>query len=115
MLATDQVRLGQRNGAAEIAGHSGHFQRRIKIWSLWKPWTCFRVFRDYSSTLGIYSIEQIINRGHIGYGDRHLVVVNSTDYAKVTTERQCYSMKVHVFKTNNFSYTAKVAKSTSYI
>ena len=24
-------------------------------------------------------------------------------------------MKVHVFKTNNFSYTAKVAKSTSYI
>jgi regulator of protease activity HflC (stomatin/prohibitin superfamily) len=117
MLATDQVRLVQRNGAAELAGHSGHFQRRIKIWSLWKPWTWFRVFRDDSSTIGIYSIEQIINRAHIGYGDRHLVVVNSTDYAKVTLDGKTVLLDegAHVFKTNNFSYAAKVAKSTSYI
>lgn len=46
-----------------------------------------------------------------------MVTVNSTDYAKVTLDGKTVLLDegAHVFKTNNFSYAVKVAKSTSYI
>ncbi|TLY48187.1 MAG: hypothetical protein E6K54_02825 [Gammaproteobacteria bacterium] len=117
MLAKDQLRLVQRNGVPELAGHSGHFQRRIKIWFLLKPWTWFRVLRDDSSTVGIYSIAEIIEKGHIGYGDRHLVTVNATDYAKVMVDGEALLLEegAYVIKTSNFSYMGKVAQSTPRI
>ena len=117
MLAKDQVRLVQRNGVPELAGHSGYFQRRTKIWSLLKPWTWFRVFRDDSSTVGIYSIAEIVRRGYIGYGDRHLVTVNATDYAKVMFDGKALLLEegAYVIKTNNFLYMGKVAQATPHI
>ena len=117
MLATDQIRLVQRNGVPELAGHSGYFQRRIKIWSFWKPWTWFKAFRDDSSTLGIYSIKEITEKGHIGYGDRHLVIVNSTDCAKVNIEGEniLLAAGAYVIRSNNFTHIANVPQSTSYI
>lgn len=117
MIAKDQVRLVQRNGIPELAGYSGHFQRRMKIWSLWKPWTWFRIFRDDSSTVGIYKISDINHLGHVGCGDRHLVSVGSTEYAKVFLDGKAVLLTegAHVIKTNNFSYRGKVAQSTPYI
>lgn len=117
MLAADQVRLVQRNGVPELAGHSGHFQRRIKIWSFWKPWTWFKAFRDDSSTIGIYSIKDITEKGHIGYGNRHVVIVGSTDCAKVNVEGENLLLPAggYVIRTNNFTHIGNVAQSTSHI
>jgi hypothetical protein len=117
MVAKDQVRLVQRNGIPELAGYSGHYQRRKKIWSLWKPWTWFRIFRDDSSTIGVYKISDIITNGYIGCGDRHLVSVNPGEYAKVRIDGQEMLLEkgAHVIKTNNFFYDGKVSNSTNYI
>lgn len=122
MVEKNQLRLVQRNGIPELAGHSGYYQRRIKIWSLWKPWTWFRSFRDNSSTIGIYNISGETNdclnkKGHIGYGDRHLVNVNPGDFAKViiNSEPILLDVGVHIIKTNNFSYLGKVSQSMSFI
>lgn len=117
LITKDQVRLVQRNGVPELAGYSGYYQRRMKIWSLWKPWTWFRSFRDNSSTIGIYSITDINNRGYIGYGDRYLVNVTPGDLAKVIIDGKPVFLDegAHVITTNNFSYVGKVSQSTPYI
>ncbi len=129
MVEKNQLRLVQRNGVPELAGYSGHYQRRVKVWSLWKPWTWFRVFRDDSSTIGIYSIadnandtagnkvKSITKIGYIGYGDRHLVSVNPGEFAMVRIDGkpELLDEGAHVIKTNNFSYIRKVAQSTPYI
>lgn len=117
MLEKNQVRLVQRNGVPELAGYSGYYQRRIKIWSLWKPWTWFRSFRDNSSTIGVYNIEDIINRGHIGFGDRHLVNVSPGYYAKVIIDGKPILLNegAHLIKTNNFSYIGKIGQSIPYV
>lgn len=122
MVEKNQLRLVQRNGVPELVGHSGYYQRRIKIWSLWKPWTWFRGFRDNSSTIGIYNIagdtnDSINIKGYIGYGDRHLVSVNPGEYAKVIVNGKpmLLDVGVHVIKTNNFSYIGKVSQSMSFI
>jgi len=121
MVEKNQLRLVQRNGIPELAGHSGYYQRRIKVWSLWKPWTWFRSFRDNSSTIGIYNIagdtnDCINKKGYIGYGDRYLVNVNSGDYAKVIINSKpvLLDVGVHVIKTNNFSYIGKVSQSMPF-
>ena len=117
ILAKDEVRLVQRNGAPELAGYTGKQQRRKKIWSLWKPWTWFRMFRDDSSTIGIYKISDINRQGYIGYGDRHLVSVNQGEYAKVIIDGEPILLDegAHIIKTNNFSYAGKVKQSESFI
>ncbi|MDQ8040041.1 MAG: hypothetical protein REH83_06495 [Rickettsiella sp.] len=117
ILALDEVRLVQRNGRPELASYSGKYQRRKKVWSLLKPWTWFRIFRDNSSTLGIYKIADINECGYIGYGDRHLVSVNQGEYAKVVIDGKPIFLDegVHIIKTNNFSYAGKVKKSLNFI
>lgn len=117
ILNSDQVRLVQRNGIPELAGHSGIYQRRRKIWTLWKPWTWFRIFRDNSHTVGIYSIADINQKGYIGYGDRHLVSVNQGEYAKVIVDGQPILLDegVHILKTNNFRYINKAGKDLNLI
>lgn len=122
MVEKNQLRLVQRNGVPELVGHSGNYQRRIKIWSLWKPWTWFRSFRDNSSTIDIYDItgdsdKSITRKGYIGYGDRHLVNVNPGDYAKVIINSKPVLLDagVHLIKSNSFAYIGKVAQSEPYI
>ncbi|MES2141277.1 MAG: SPFH domain-containing protein [Pseudomonadota bacterium] len=117
ILALDQVRLVQRNGKPELAGYSGKYQRRKKVWSLWKPWTWFRIFRDNSSTIGIYKISDINERGYIGYGDKHLISVSQGEYAKAVIDGKPVFLDegTHVIKTNNFSYAGKVTKSLNFI
>jgi regulator of protease activity HflC (stomatin/prohibitin superfamily) len=117
ILALDEVRLVQRNGMPELAGYSGNYQRRKKVWTFWKPWTWFRLFRDDSFTIGIYKIADINARGYIGYGDRHLISVNQGEYAKVIIDGKPILLDegVHVIKTNNFHYSGKVKKSLSFI
>lgn len=122
MVEKNQMRLVQRNGVPELAGYSGYYQRRIKIWSLWKPWTWFRIFRDNSSTIGIFDIsgdgpKSITKIGHIGYGNRHLVNVNPGEYAKVIINSKAVLLDegAHVIKEANFKYIGKELQSTSFI
>lgn len=116
-LEKNQLRLVQRNGIPELVTYSGSPERRQKVWSWWKPWTWFNALRDNSHTVAILNFNDLQERGHIGYGDRHLISVKQGTFAKVYINGvPCLLNEgTHVIKSSNFQFEGLAQQADTYI